>query len=138
MKFKTTSGREIRMDILPERYPVRSREQSKSKGQYALGRLLRRIYGFHAVILEEFSLPDERLFLDFFMPHHKLCFEYQGLQHDQFVKLFHSDKKGFDRSKARDARKRQWCELNEFILIEVRGDPSTKELQALIEEARNG
>lgn len=102
-----------------------------------LGRLIRRVYGFHALILEEFPLPEERLWLDFFMPHHKLGFEYQGVQHDQFVKLFHSDKKGFEQSKARDARKRLWCETNGFTLIEVRGTPSIEELQKLIEEARN-
>lgn len=138
MKFKTLSGREIRIEILPERYPVRSREQCKSKGQYSLGRLLRSIYGFHALILEEFPLPGERLYLDFFMPHNRLAFEYQGVQHDKFVKLFHSDKKGFEASKVRDARKKLWCETNEFTLIEVRGNVSVEELQKLIEEARNG
>jgi hypothetical protein len=137
MKFKTLNGREIRMEILPERYPVRTREQCKSAGQYMLGRLLRSIYGFHALILEEFPLPEERLYLDFFMPHNKLGFEYQGIQHDKFVKLFHSDKKGFEKSKARDARKRLWCETNEITLIEVRGNVSVEELQKLIEEARN-
>ena len=138
MKFKTLNGREIRMEILPERYPIRTREQCKSAGQYMLGRLLRSIYGFHALLLEEFPLPGERLYLDFFMPHNKLGFEYQGIQHDQFVKLFHSDKKGFERSKERDARKKLWCETNDITLIEVRGNVSVEELQKLIEEARNG
>lgn len=138
MKFRTLSGREIRMDILPERYPVRNREQSKSAGQYMLGRLLRSIYGFNALVLEEFPIPNERLWLDFFMPHHKLAFEYQGQQHDEFVKLFHGDKAGFNKAQARDARKREWCELNNLVLVEVRGTPSSKELQLLIKEARDG
>lgn len=103
-----------------------------------LGRLLRQIYGFNALILEEFPLPGERLYLDFFMPHHRLAFEYQGRQHDQFVKLFHGDKKGFERSKARDVRKSEWCELNELVLVEVRDNITTEELQQLIQEARNG
>jgi len=133
MKFKTLSNREVRMEILPERYPMRTREQCKSAGQYMLGRLLRRIYGFHALILEEFPLPEERLWLDFFMPHYGLGFEYQGRQHDEFVKLFHGDKKGFEKSKARDNRKRTWCELNEVTLIEVRGNISVEDLQKLIE-----
>jgi len=137
MKFRTLSNREVRMDILPERYPVRSREQCKSAGQYMLGRLLRRIYGFHALLLEEFRLPDERLYLDFFMPHHKLGLEYQGRQHDEFVKLFHIDKKGFEKSKRRDERKRLWCEINELTLVEVRGTPTVEELQQLIAEARD-
>ena len=137
MKFKTLSNREIRVEILPERYPMRTREQCKSAGQYMLGRLLRRIYGFNGLILEEFPLPDERLWLDFFLPHHKLGFEFQGKQHDEFVKLFHGDKKGFEASRARDVRKRQWCEVNDIHLVEVRGNVSVEDLQKLIEEARN-
>lgn len=138
MKFKTISGREIRLDILPERYPMRSRDQCKSAGQFTLGRLLRSIYGFSSLILEEFPIPQERLYLDFFMPHHKLAFEYQGIQHDQFVKLFHGDRKGFERAQARDTRKREWCILNEITLIEVRGDITADALKLLISEARNG
>ena len=101
-----------------------------------LGRLIRSIYGFKALLLEEFPLPGERLWLDFFMPHHRLAFEYQGKQHDEFVKIFHVDKKGFEKSKIRDERKRQWCEMNDLTLVEVRGAPTTDDLQRLIEEAR--
>lgn len=126
------------MDILPERYPMRSREQSKSSGQYMLGRLIRNIYGQSALILEEFPVPDERLWIDFYMPHHGLAFEYQGQQHDEFNRFFHNDKRGFEKSLARDERKRRWCELNEIILIEVRGNPTLEELQSMIEKARNG
>lgn len=126
------------MDILPERYPMRSREQCRSAGQYMLGRLLRQIYGFNSLILEEFPLPGERLWFDFFMPHHRLAFEYQGKQHDEFVKLFHGDKRGFERTQQRDIRKREWCELNEISLVEVRDTVTPEELQQLIEEVRNG
>lgn len=124
------------MDILPERYPMRSREQSKSVGQFLLGRSLRSIYGQHAMILEEFPIPDERLWLDFYMPHHNLAFEYQGEQHDEFNKFFHGDKKGFVKAQERDARKRQWCELNTICLVEVRGTVTAEQLQDLIQEAR--
>jgi hypothetical protein len=137
MKFRTLSNREVRMDILPDRYPVRTREQSKSVGQYMLGRLVRGIYGFHAVMLEEFPIPEERLWLDFFLPHHKLAFEYQGRQHDEFVKLFHGDQKGFEKSQARDSRKKDWCILNSIALVEVRGNPTIEELQSLIADARS-
>lgn len=136
MKFKTISGREIRMDILPERYPVRSREQCKSNGQYLLGRAVRGIYGTNALILEEFPLPEERLWLDFYLPHHKLAFEYQGEQHDKFNKFFHGDKQGFKKSIARDERKRRWCEANEIILVEVRGTVTIEDLQGMIQESR--
>ena len=51
--------------------------------------------------------------------------------------FFHGDKKGFERSRARDERKRQWCELNEITLVEVRGTPTVEELQKQIDEARS-
>lgn len=136
MKFKTLSNREIRMDIVSDHYPMRSREKSKSNGQFLLGRTIRNIYGQQAMILEEFSIPGERLFLDFYMPHHSLAFEYQGDQHDAFNKFFHGDKKGFQRSKIRDERKRQWCELNGIDLIEVRGSFTVESVQTLIVESR--
>lgn len=136
MKFKTLSNREIRMDVLPERYPMRSREQSKSLGQFSLGRILRTIYGQHVMILEEFPLPDERLWLDFYMPHHHLAFEYQGEQHDKFNRFFHGDKKGLDNSKKRDERKRQWCDINDICLVEVRGTITVDKLQNLIQQTR--
>lgn len=125
------------MDIIPARYPVRTRAQSRSFGQHNLGRQLQNIYGTAAVILEEFPVPNERLFLDFYMPHHQLAFEFQGTQHDKFNKFFHGDSKGFKQSRERDSRKRAWCELNEIDLIEVRDDAiSAQEVQTLIQAAR--
>lgn len=116
---------------------MRSREQCKSHGQFLLGRALRSIYG-QALILEEFPIPEERLWMDFYMPHHNLAFEYHGRQHDQFNEFFHTDKAGFQRSQARDARKKAWCDLNTIALIEVRDTLSVEALQQLIAEARGG
>jgi hypothetical protein len=107
MKFRTLKGREVRLEILPSRFPVRSRAQCKSVGQYNLGRQIISIYGASATVLEEFPIPGERLFIDFYLPHHSLAFEFQGSQHDKFNKHFHGDKKGFIKSKERDRRKRQ-------------------------------
>lgn len=133
MKFKTLNNKEVRLEILPSRYPVRSRTQSKSVGQYNLGRMIRSIYGMQALLLEEFPIPEERLFLDFYMPHHKLAFEFQGVQHDNFNKFFHGDKSGFERSRVRDQRKKEWCDINDITLIEVRNTLSTDELKTIIE-----
>lgn len=137
MKFRTLNDKEVALSILPEKYPVRSKEDCKSIGQYNLGKLIREIYGSGALILEEFPIPEERLWIDFFMPHHKMAFEFQGKQHDEFVKLFHGDKNGFEKSKARDQRKRKWCEVNDFRLIEVRGKITAKDLRQLILDSRN-
>jgi hypothetical protein len=138
MKFKTLKGSEVRLEVLPSRYPLRSRSQAASRGQYNLGRQLKAVYGSGCTILEEFPIPDERLFIDFYMPHHSLAFEYQGEQHDKFNKFFHGDKAGFRRSQERDARKRLWCEVNDINLVEVREVAISREkLIALIQEARD-
>lgn len=136
MKFKTLNNKEIRLEVLPSHYPMKSRSQCKSAGQYLLGCTLRVIYGAQAIILEEFSIPEERLFLDFYLPHHSLAFEFHGIQHDEFNKFFHNDKQGFDRAQVRDQRKRDWCALNEIVLVEVRDTLSIEELQLVIAEAR--
>jgi hypothetical protein len=139
MKFKTLSNREVRIDIVPSRYPIRSRSKCKSDGQYFLGRTISAVYGAGTLILEEFSIPETRLAIDFYLPHNNLAFEYQGKQHDQFVAHFHGDKKGFERQKERDKRKRAWCELNDILLIEIRESTITAdELRHLIQEARHG
>ena len=137
MKFKSLDGRETTMNILPSEYPVRSKADSKSIGQYNLGQVIAKTYP-GALILEEFGVPGERLFLDFFMPHLKLVFEFHGGQHDEFNKFFHGTKKGFEQSKSRDARKKQWCELNNITLVEVRQDLTVDELRDAVMEARNG
>lgn len=136
MKFKSLSNKEVRLEIVPAHYPVRTRAQSKSAGQYNLGRQIQKIYSVNALLLEEFAIPDERLFLDFYLPHHNLAFEFHGAQHDSFHKFFHTDKQGFEKSVARDDRKRAWCTLNSITLVEVRAENiSAEDLQKLIQEA---
>jgi hypothetical protein len=137
MKFRTLNNRDVRIEIIPSRYPMRSRSNSRSYGQYNLGKQIRSLYGQGAQILEEFPIPETRLSLDFFMPNHALAFEFQGLQHDEFNSHFHVDKDGFERQKIRDQRKREWCEINDIILVEVR-DPniSVGDLMELVQEFR--
>ncbi len=137
MKFKTLNGKEVRLNVIADHYPVRSRATSKSEGQFNLGRQIQSIYGLAAVILEEFPIPDERLFLDFYLPHHTLVFEFQGTQHDTFNKFFHLNKDGFKRSQERDSRKAEWCQVNNIVLVEIR-DPnlSSGSLKDLIMDAR--
>ena len=133
MKFKTLGNREIRLEILPSRFPLKSREKSKSSGQYNLGRVLQGLYGKEAILLEDFVIPETRLSLDFFMPHYNLAFEFQGEQHYKFNKFFHPEKSALNQQKERDVKKRQWCQLNNILLIEVFNDSITiSELKELI------
>ena len=119
MKFKTLSNKEVSIEIKPSDYPIRSLDDCRSKGQFKLGQLLQEFYGSHAIILEDFILPETKLSLDFFLPHYKLAFEMQGIQHFQFSKFFHGDITGYIKQKKRDANKRHWCELNEIVLFEI-------------------
>lgn len=134
MKFLTLKGREVKIQIQPSQYPLRSRETSRSAGQYHLGRQLATLYE-NIVILEEFGIPDSRLSLDFYVPTRKLALEFQGEQHDEYNTFFHNSKADFTRQKERDSDKRRWCELNEIRLIEVRDNKiSLAELKKLIHE----
>ena len=133
MKFLTLDGREIRLEIKPSRYPRRAASDSKSKGQYHLGCRIASIYP-KMTILEEFSIPGSRLRLDFYMPQLNLAFEFQGEQHDEYNAFFHGDKKGFEKSQARDEKKERWCELNGIKLIKVYHLVTDAELVGLIFE----
>ena len=83
--------------------------------------LLRSLYPTQR-ILEEVPLPNERLFLDFFLPAQKKGIEVNGQQHYSFSQFFHSNKFEFAKAKQRDKRKRGWCEMNGITLIELKYD----------------
>ena len=119
MELTRVGGGTIKIRIDPAKYPMRSRSQCKSIGQFHLGQRLRHIYG-SCVILEEFSIPGSRLSLDFFIPSRKIAFEFQGIQHDEYNSFFHRDRMAFVMQKDRDRTKRTWCDDNKIRLIEVR------------------
>lgn len=136
MKFKSLEDREIRLEIIASNYPIRTRAQCKSEGQFLLGCQIQKIYGTTALILEEFGIPETRLSLDFYLPRNNIAFEFQGIQHDKFNKFFHGDKSGLERQQQRDAKKRVWCDLNDITLVEVRtNDLDEESLMTLIKEA---
>ena len=76
------------------------------------------------------------LIVDFFVPDSRIAFEFHGIQHDEFNKFFHGDKSNLEKQKKRDSTKKEWCQLNNITLIEVR-DPycSTEELKQLITDS---
>lgn len=66
-------------------------------------------------ILEEIPIPlrkGEVLFLDFYLPLKKTCYEIHGEQHYKFVQFYHSNQLNFIKSQKRDRDKKEWCELN--------------------------
>lgn len=130
MKLKGTNGREYALAL--EDYPPREECSSLHRRARAL---LKEFFPAEAV-LEEVPLPgcSTRLFADFFVPSRKLVVEVQGEQHYHFVFRFHDDRSGFERSKARDAEKRRWCEYNNFRLVELSYKHTDQEWAELILE----
>lgn len=126
MEFRTLNDRTVRIELSPRRWPMRSKDACLSNGQYNLGRKLLKLYTGYT-ILEEFSVPESRLAIDFYVPNSKIAFEFQGTQHDEFNKHFHSDAEGFRKQKKRDADKRRWCQMNDITLVEVRDEHITIE-----------
>ncbi len=89
----------------------------------------------HDNIIEEVSLigtGKPPLRADLYLPNRNLIVEAHGEQHFSFVKHFHSSKADFLRSKARDLKKIEWCEINEIKIISFNFDESEEEWEAKI------
>ena len=127
MKIIGTNGQEITIDIRQNKHPVRSEAACKSKLQYRCGQILREKFP-HDPILDELPIPGHGIFLDFFLPTYKIVIEIDGRQHDEYVPFFHKNKRGFTKSKDRDAMKEQLCDINGFVFCRVDSELRLKEL----------
>src|SRR5262245_17555649 len=68
--------------------------------------------------LEEVPLPGTGdLQADFYLPGRRLLVEVHGRQHYEFCLHFHKNRLGFLKHQQRDARKREWCELNNIMYV---------------------
>ena len=97
---------------------LRTRAMSKSNFQHGIGQQLTKKYP-HDVIFEEVIVPGDGFILDFFIPSLSLVIECHGRQHTKHIKHFHKTKKEFHNQQDVDQKKRDWCELNGFKLIEI-------------------
>ena len=97
---------------------LRTKGGSKSQFQYAVGQRLTAEYP-HDMIFEEVKVPGDGFILDFFIPSLDLVIECHGRQHTEHVPHFHATKKDFHNQQDTDQKKRDWCELNGFRLIEI-------------------
>lgn len=73
-------------------------------------------------ILEEVPIPlrkNDTLYLDFYLPLKKICFEVHGEQHYKFIPFYHSNMLNFLKSQKRDKDKQEWCEINNIKYIEL-------------------
>lgn len=116
MEVLSLKGKQITLRLRNK--GIRTRGKSKSQFQYDVGQQLVLKYP-HDAIFEEVIIPGDGLILDFFIPSLDLVVECHGRQHKKHVKHFHKTKKDFHNQQDVDQKKREWCELNGFRLLEI-------------------
>lgn len=138
MKVLGLNNREYKLDL--KKYIVRPGDV-KSRSQYHLlaRELINEIYRGY-LILEEVKLPGSRcpskkstLFIDFLIPNMRCGIEVHGRQHYEYVPFFHKTYAGFLQHQKRDDIKREWCELNNISLIELKYSDSIDEWRRSLE-----
>ena len=101
------------------KYLVDWDKKSRSKLQFNTKQFFRQYWENH-IVYEEFPVYGSRMKVDFINATKKIAVEVNGQQHDEFNKFFHSNSRTkYLQSIKRDAEKRQWLELNDFIIIEI-------------------
>ena len=130
MKVKSVNNPNqiITWDLRESSWPMTSSASCRSKIQFEIGQIVKKRYPLDP-ILEDITIPETRLSLDFYIPHRKIAVEVQGEQHDQMNPFFHKTHADFEDQKNRDELKRFFCELNNIKLYEVR---SVSEAQRIL------
>lgn len=77
-------------------------------------------------IYEEVTLPGSKkpgrnnlLYADILIPRLMVVIEAHGRQHFEFVPHFHKSRMDFIKGKNRDRDKIEWCEINNFRILEL-------------------
>jgi len=77
-------------------------------------------YWQHHVVFEEMPLAGTRLRLDFLNITRNIAIECQGGQHNDFNHYYNEGSRDkFLKQIQRDITKRQWCEKNDLLLVEI-------------------
>lgn len=112
---------------------------SESSGERALFQILNQLFGEKNFY--RYARPSwlSGLELDFYVPSHKLAFEFDGKQHFEYVSHFHESEDSFESQKARDAKKDELCKKNLVRLIRIKYDFefSKENIQLLIATEEN-
>ncbi len=116
MEVKLLNGKTYRLRLRNKRFRVDGK--SKSKLQHSIGIQLTKQYP-HDVIFEEVRILGDGFILDFFIPSLSLVIEVHGKQHIEHIKHFHKTKIDFHKQQDVDQKKRDWCELNGFKMLEI-------------------
>lgn len=127
MRFFSLAGREYNVDIRPSKWPRRTRDKCKSYRQWQVGEIIAELWPHH-LVLEEFSVPGEGMFLDFFMPRKRYVIEVNGEQHYKYNEFFHGTREAFLAQKERDRRKELWCATNMLWICYIRPKDSEEQI----------
>jgi hypothetical protein len=137
MKFIGLDGKEYHVDTRQSKFPLRSEAGCKSKIQYRCGQIIKSKFNLDP-ILEEFTLTGHKLTIDFFIPTHKIAFEVDGSQHEDYNTFFYKNKREFLNAQKRDDDKQQICDINGWTLIRVQSEEELCEiLNVNSKESRN-
>ncbi len=111
-----------------------------SKGAQQLLAIVREIYPNQRVEFEHNVAERGGLYVDIYLPRLHIAFEYDGIQHFEFVEHFHGNQQGFIQARKRDLQKNTVCEDLGIALVRVAYDESmTKDnVMSKIEEALDG
>ena len=116
-QFKTLSGHTKSKDLT--KYLIDWEGKTRSKFQSVVKAYLRK-YWENYVCYEEMPLVGTRMTFDLVNMTKRLIVEVQGAQHAKANKFFHGETgHKFLEQLDRDKQKGEWCELNEFKLIEI-------------------
>ena len=120
MVVLSLKGNQVRLSLRDRQVSVD--RKSRSAFQESVKKQLLDQYPQY-MLFEEVFIPEDNLYLDFFIPALGIVVECQGRQHTEHIKFFHSTKREFNQQKLRDSKKKLWCELNNFKLIEIHHAP---------------
>ena len=73
-------------------------------------------------ILEEVTIyvrKSDYRYLDFYIPLIKTCIEVHGEQHYNFTPFYHTNVLVFLKAQKKDREKKEWCEINNIVYIEL-------------------
>lgn len=123
MKVVGFNGKEYNWNL--SKYSTTKDKERSKRSQYHLRARSVLSEIFHSyIILEEVKLPGSVathkksvLYFDFYVPNIKLAVEVHGQQHYQFSQFFHKNKLDFIKAQNRDDDKKEWCDLNNIVLV---------------------
>tara|TARA_R100000808_G_C2147285_1_gene155232 strand:- start:2669 stop:3085 length:417 start_codon:yes stop_codon:yes gene_type:complete len=120
MKVTGFDGREHALTF--KRFRGNSGRDNKSSHHIRARELLSELFPYQR-IYEEVTLPGSKtistglLYADFLIPNKYIIVEVHGKQHYEYCSHFHKTKADFMKSRKRDKKKIEWCELNDFTII---------------------